>query len=91
MPIDARAAGQPELVIDVRHGPLGDVKEPVIAQATMPGDRCLDKVPDAVKLVTPIQISLGDTAFDDFHEAIEVAIRALRGSYDRDRLVGGRR
>jgi hypothetical protein len=91
VPVDPVAARRPELLVDPVGGPHGDGQEPVVGEGTVPGDRRLDQVPDAVELVAPGEVAVRDAAADHLDVAVEVAVGTLGRRHQADRLVSGRR
>src|SRR6185369_4793689 len=59
-------------------------------ERAVPGDSSLDEMADAVELVTPLQVAVLVARGQDLDERVEVAVRALGGLDEPDRLVGHR-
>jgi hypothetical protein len=87
--VDARLPLAAELAVDRLDGAGRDREQPIIPERSVPGDRGLHEVADAVQLMAPLQVGVRAATAEDLDERVDVAVGPLRAGDQVDRLVGG--
>ena len=83
--IDAAPAAEDG--IDAAHGTFSDVQQRVLTGGTRHRDAGLHEVADAIQLVAVREVRPTRGRVGDLHVRVDVAVRHLRCSHDRDDLV----